>query len=89
MLKIEIDKGIHIEAAGTGLDIISEMCAAIHEIHALQNAQNPLHAAIFRDALTHAISDPDSPIWDGKALSNSTMICIPPNKKTDDADHHD
>ena len=72
-LKIDLEKGL-IQAAGSTVDIVTDLLVAINEIHALMARRDKASAEFFRKALVAGINDPDSPCFKGESLPGMSYI---------------
>jgi len=94
MLKVSItkvpEKGqrvrrAYINADGALTEILDDICCAINGVYVSLRKRNPVMADLYQAALTHAILDPEGPVWDIEMPGNSVAIVT--QKK--EAAHHD
>lgn len=72
-LKIDLEKG-HIQAAGSTVEIVTDLLFAINEIHALLARRDKAAAELFRKALIVGVNAQDSPLFNGKASLGMSFI---------------
>lgn len=67
MLKCKIDqnkkRAIRIKARGTAKDLMVDTAAVIHDVYLNIKEQNPEAAEGYKNRLTIALLDPNSPVW--------------------------
>lgn len=87
MLKVEVDPAHETASVyfdGTNKELVIGLCGAIGLLFARLNACNPVAGKKFRKDLTRMLTDPDSPVWDGRIPDGSGYAaCIPVKKKED------
>lgn len=68
MLKFKINSkkrgtAMRVKVSGTAKDLMVETAAVVHEVYKGIRAQNPEAAEGYKNRLTIALLDPNSPIW--------------------------
>lgn len=64
MLKVDLNAGARfakIEAHGTGKEILQD---CLYIVSTIYNELDPVDRIGFRELLTAAVTDPDSPVWE-------------------------
>lgn len=64
MLKVDLNAGagfVKIEAHGTGEEILQD---CLYIVSTIYNELGPVDRIGFREVLTTAVKDPDSPVWE-------------------------
>lgn len=86
MLKIDMgtpgQKSV-IMASGSFSDIFSEVCTVVANLYKQMRASAPPMAAEFRRAFVSAVTDPDTPMWNGELKADFGMMSVMPVKQKD------
>lgn len=80
MLEIHISSGNIpdiVEAAGSGSDIIAELCFVVNQLYSGMLASSPAHGRAFMQTFIKAITDPDGPTWKPDKNIRGTSMIMP------------
>ena len=87
MLDIKVDgENIKVTATGSTVDIMTELCFVIANIHATMHQQNQLMAELFRGEMSRVVGNPNSMMWDVGAVpsSGTRYVITMPIKREED-----
>lgn len=73
-----------IMASGSFPDIFSEVCTVVADLYKQMRASAPPMAAEFRRAFVAAVTDPDTPMWNGELKADFGMMGVMPVKQKGD-----
>lgn len=65
-IRIEDHRPVVCEVDGTPVEIAKEFCSVIKGLYACMLVNSPKAAAHFKAFIQYMVSDPESPLWDGK-----------------------
>lgn len=84
MLKIDMgtpgQKDV-IMASGSFHDIFAQVCTVVADLYKQMKVSAPPLAAEFRRAFIAAVTDPDTPMWNGELKADFGMMGVMPVKK--------
>ena len=87
MLNIKFEgsgKQAVIMASGSLGDILLELCMTVSDLYKQMKVSAPPLAEEFRRAFTAAVTDPNTPMWNGELQADFSMMGVMPVKKDGD-----